>query len=120
MMLPLSSSRYAQEADRLIKKLHQITAENYRLDIFSANMHSLNHLSWQVTNFGLLWFTSAIMFESANHLLKANISGTVNHLSLIRGTSIGLTRVGSRVLIYKSFVRVNPKRAFHLSSRASR
>ena len=81
--LLLSSNRYADEADKLIKNFHKITEENQGLDVFSANMHSLNHLPWQVKNFGPLWCTSAIMFESANHLLKAKFSGTVNHLRLI-------------------------------------
>ena len=46
-------------------------------------MHSLNHLPWQVKKFGPEWCTSAKMLESANHLLKAKLSGTVNHLRLI-------------------------------------
>ena len=65
------------------KNFHKITEENRGLDVFSANMHSINHLPWQVKNFGPLWCTSATMFESANHLLKAKFSGTVNHLRLI-------------------------------------
>ena len=52
-------------------------------NVFSPNVHSLNHLSWQVKKYGPLWCTSAIMFESANYILKTKFTGTVNHLRLI-------------------------------------
>ena len=33
--------------------------------------------------FGPLWSTSAVMFESANYLLKKTFSGSVNHMDLL-------------------------------------
>ena len=81
--LLLSSNIFVNEADKLIKKFLNQMEEICGPNVFSPNVHSLNHLSWQVKNYGPLWCTSAIMFESANYLLKTKFTGTVNHLRLI-------------------------------------
>ena len=49
----------------------------------TINFHLLRHLSWQVENVGPLFTTSAAMFESANRLLIAPLTGTVNHCQLM-------------------------------------
>ena len=81
--LLLSSNIFVNEADKLIKKFLNHIEEIYGPNVFSPNVQSLSHLSWQVKNYGPLWCTSAIMFESANYLLKTKFTGTVNHLLLI-------------------------------------
>ena len=80
--LLLSSNIFVNEADKLIKKFLRKIEEIYGPHVFSPNVHSLNHLSWQVKN-RPLWCISAIMFESANYVLKTKFTGTVNHLRLI-------------------------------------
>ena len=81
--LLLFSTEYCSLADQLIERFHLLTAESYTDKVFSANLHSLNHLAWQVKCFGPLWCTSAIMFESANYLLRCKFTGTVNHLKVL-------------------------------------
>ena len=81
--LLLFSSQHCLLFDQLIKRFHSLTAEAHTEKAFSPNIHSLNHLSWQVSCYGPLWCTSAIMFESANYLLKCKFTGTVNHLRLL-------------------------------------
>ena len=81
--LLLSSIIFVNEADKLIKKFLNQMEEICGTNVFSPNVHSLNHLSWHVKNYGPLWCTSAIMFESANYLLKTKFTGTVNLLRLI-------------------------------------
>ena len=49
----------------------------------SINFNPLRHLGWQVRNIGPLFVTSGAMFESANRLLLAPLTGTVNHCELI-------------------------------------
>ena len=49
----------------------------------SINFHLLRHLGWQARNIGPLFVTSAAMFESANRLLLAPLTGTVNHCELL-------------------------------------
>ena len=79
----LSSRSFATEAEALIQFFLKKTEEADDHQVFSANVHSLNHLSWQVEQFGPLCCTSAMMFESANYLLKTKFTGTVNHLRLL-------------------------------------
>lgn len=43
----------------------------------------LKLLFLQVRNFGPLWSTSAMMFESANYLLKRPLTGTTNQLDIL-------------------------------------
>ena len=49
----------------------------------SINFHLLRHLGWQGRNIGPLFVTSVAMFESANRLLLAPLTGTVNHCELL-------------------------------------
>ena len=49
----------------------------------SINFHLLRHLGWQAKNIGPLFTTSAAMFESANRLLIAPLTGTVNQCQLM-------------------------------------
>ena len=81
--LLLTNSCYCDEAEPLIKKFLDLTVAQYDEYCFTIKVHFLNHLSWQVRNYGPLWCTSAFMFESANHLLSRPFTGTVNHLDLI-------------------------------------
>ena len=81
--LLLISKKYADEANKLIKVFLKKTEKTFDSHVFTANLHSFNHLAWQAKNFGPLWFTSAMMFESANYLLRTKFTGTVNHLRLI-------------------------------------
>ena len=46
-------------------------------------LHSLQHLAWQVKNFGPLWTTSATAFEPAHHILAVKFTGCVNHLEFL-------------------------------------
>ena len=77
------SSKYADDAGKLINIYLQKLDEDYGEVVFSPNVHSLTHLAWQVRQFGPLWATSAMMFESANYLLQSKFTGTVNHLPLL-------------------------------------
>ena len=70
-------------ADNLIQLFLKRTEDAYSDIVFSPNLHSLNHLAWQVKNFGPLWSCSSMMFESANYLLKTKFTGTVNILPLV-------------------------------------
>ena len=79
----MMSSKYVEAADILIQLFLKKTEDAYTDIVFSPNLHSLNHLAWQVRNFGPLWTCSSIMFESANYLLKSKFTGTVNILPLI-------------------------------------
>ena len=81
-LLPTSRT-YADQAGKLIHLFLNKVEECYGNEVFSANIHALSHLSWQVKNFGPLWTTSAMMFESANYLLQSKFTGTVNHLALL-------------------------------------
>ena len=81
--LLLTSRQYANDAEKLIALFLKKTEDRCGQEVFTANMHSLSHLTWQVKNYGPPWSSSAIMFESANHLLKTKFTGTVNHLRLL-------------------------------------
>ena len=81
--LLLFSSEHCRVAENLIERFHLLTAEAHSDKVFSANIHSLNHLAWQVRCFGHLWCTSATMFESANYLLRCKFTGTVCHLKVL-------------------------------------
>ena len=81
--LLLFSSEHCRVAENLIERFHLLTAEAHSDKVFSANIHSLNHLAWQVRCFGPLWRTSAIMFESANYLLLCKFTGTVCQLKVL-------------------------------------
>ena len=81
--LLLLSSINRSLADNLIKRFLFLKTEANTEKVFSANIHSLNHLSWQVGCYGPLWCTSAIMSESAYYHLTCKFTGTVNHLKLL-------------------------------------
>ena len=81
-LLMLDTS-FCNEAEKQINRFLEDTKLEYTETVFSANMHALTHLTWQVRNFGPLWTTSSMMFESANYLLSSKFSGTVNHLPLL-------------------------------------
>ena len=81
--LLLTSANYADDADKLIQIFLKITEDRFDAEVFVANIHSLNHLSWQVKSHGPLWCSFAIILESANHLLKTKFTGTVNHLRVL-------------------------------------
>ena len=81
--LLMTSSEYAKDAEKHLDRLLDMTQENHSEVVFSANVHALTHLAWQVRNYGPLWTTSGMMFESANYLLSSKFTGTVNHLSLL-------------------------------------
>ena len=49
----------------------------------SINFHLLRHLVWQAKNLRPLFTASAAMFESANRLLIAPLTGTVNQCQLL-------------------------------------
>lgn len=49
----------------------------------SYNVHSIRHLVWQVRRYGPLSSCSAFAFESANHFLKAPLTGTVNQCEIM-------------------------------------
>ena len=82
-LLLLFSSEHCRVPENLIERFHLLTAEAHSEKLFSANIHSLNHLAWQVRCFGPLWCTSAIMFEPANYLLRCKFTGTVCHLKVL-------------------------------------
>ena len=81
--LLMTSSKHCCYAEKVIEKFLQDTKEDYSEVAFSANVHSLTHLTWQVRNIGPLWTSSGMMFESANYLLNSKFTGTVNHLPLL-------------------------------------
>ena len=81
--LLMMSSEFADQGERQIHSFLRKTKDEYTDVLFSANVHALTHLAWQVRNFGPLWTTSGMMFESANFLLSSKFTGTVNHLSLL-------------------------------------
>ena len=47
------------------------------------NFHLLRHLGWQAKNLGPLFTASAAMFESANRLLIAPLTETINQCQLL-------------------------------------
>ena len=49
----------------------------------TINFHLLRHLGWQTKSIGPLYTASAAMFESANWLLIAPLTGTVNQCQLM-------------------------------------
>ena len=79
----MTSSEYAKDAEKHLDRLLDMTQEDHSEVVFSANVHALTHLPWQVRNYGPLWTNSGMMFESANYLLSSKFTGTVNHLSLL-------------------------------------
>ena len=81
--LMMLSRDYLPNAEKQLNCFLMKTKEQFGEQTFSANLHSLTHLPWQVRHFGPLWTVSAMMFESANYLLQSNFSGTVNHLPLL-------------------------------------
>ena len=78
--LLMLSRKYVKEGKKHIEEFLNSTKSDYTESVFTANVHALSHLAWQVENFGPLWTTSGMMFESANHLLSSKFTGTVNHL----------------------------------------
>ena len=76
------SSKNTEIADKLLSEFCvSMNEKTEKMD--SINFHLLRHLGWQVKNIGPLFVTSAAMFESANRLLIAPLTGTVNHCQLI-------------------------------------
>ena len=81
--LLLTSRQYANDAEKLIALFLKKTEDRCGQEVFTANMHSLSHLTWQVKNYRPLWSSSAIMFESANHILKKIFTCTLHHRRLL-------------------------------------
>ena len=81
--LLMLSRKYVKEGKKHIEEFLNSTKSDYTEFVFTANVHALSHLAWQFENFGPLWTTSGMMFESANHLLSSKFTGTVNHLSVL-------------------------------------
>ena len=76
------SSSDADFCDVLLNEFFLSMTEKYsKFD--SINFHLLRHLGWQAKSIGPLFTTSAAMFESANRLLIAPLTGTVNFCELI-------------------------------------
>ena len=78
----LQNDQHIDECSRLIDEFCQEMASIDQKNQ-TYNLHSLRHLAWQVKNFGPLWTTSAMAFESAHHILNVKFTGTVNHLGLM-------------------------------------
>ena len=76
------SSKNAELCETLLDEFLLSMAEKCsRME--SINFHLLRHLSWQVRSIGPLFTTSEFMFESANRLLLAPLTGTVNHCHVL-------------------------------------
>ena len=76
------NNQHTKECDILLNKFcRSMRDKTEKMD--TINFHLLRHLSWQVENVGPLFTTSAAMFESANRLLIAPLTGTVNHCQLM-------------------------------------
>ena len=76
------SSKNADFCERLLSEFCVSMAEKTN-KMESINFHILRHLGWQAKNIGPLFTTSAAMFESANRLLIAPLTGTVNQCQLM-------------------------------------
>ena len=76
------SSNNANLCDQLLNEFYLSMADKTN-KIESINFHLLRHLGWQAKNIGPLFTTSAAMFESANRLLIAPLTGTVNRCQLM-------------------------------------
>ena len=76
------SSRNADFCDQLLCEFCVSMAEKTnKMD--TINFHLLRHLGWQTKSIGPLYTASAAMFESANRLLIAPLTGTVNQCQLM-------------------------------------
>ena len=76
-------SSYADEAEKFSQSPLTKLKTSYTEEIFTPNVHEMPHLAWLVRSFGPLLTTSAMVFESANYLLKPKFKGTVNHPLLL-------------------------------------
>lgn len=82
--IKLLSSDHITQNDRrcaasLLKYFNENVVKLFGETQQTYNIHSLRHLIWQTQKFGPLWCLSAFSFESANHMLKLSLTGTVNH-----------------------------------------
>ena len=68
------------KAQQLLNTFHNLIPELYPLEMCTANMHSLLHLSKFVSAWGPLWCYSCFGFESMNGHLRKHIHGTRNVL----------------------------------------
>ena len=76
------SSNNANLCDQLLNEFCLSMADKTN-KMESINFPLLRHLGWQAKNIGPLFTTSAAMFESANRLLIAPLTGTVNQCQLM-------------------------------------
>ena len=76
------SSDNANLCDQLFNEFcMSMVGKNNKME--SINFHLLRHLGWRAKNIGSLFKTSAAMFESANRLLIAPLTGTVEKCQLM-------------------------------------
>ena len=76
------SSAKVEFCNRILNEFSPSLGEkSERMD--SINFHLLRHLAWQVKFMGPLFTTSAFMFESANRMVIAPLTGTVNQCQLM-------------------------------------
>ena len=76
------TNQHSKECDILLNKFcRSMSDKTEKKD--TINVHLVRHLSRQVENVGPLITTSAAMFESANRLLIAPLTGTVNLCQLM-------------------------------------
>ena len=80
--LLFDTSEHADFCDTLLNDFCRSMADKTE-KMVTINFHLLRHLSWQVKNIGPLFTTSAAMFESANRLLMAPLTGTANQCELM-------------------------------------
>ena len=78
----LDCSENSKKTNKLLCEFYVSMHEKMN-KMVSIKFHLLRHLSWQARNIGPLFVTSAAMFESANRLLLAPLTGTVNHCELL-------------------------------------
>ena len=79
----MTSSDYAKGAEKHLDRLLDMTQEDHSEGVFFRKGARTDASTWQVRNYGPLWTTSGMMFESAYYLLSSIFTGTVNHLSLL-------------------------------------
>lgn len=101
--------RTVSEAKHLLENFCETFPRLFGIEYQSYNLHSLLHLPDQVLNFGPLWCTSAMTFESAIYQLKHSVSGTVEQLrSMIKHFCLNkynLTKIKNSK--HKNFVQIN-------------
>ena len=76
------NNQHTKECDILLNKFCRSMSDKTE-KMITINFHLPRHLSWQVENVGPLFTTSAAIVQSANQLLMAPLTGTVNHCQLM-------------------------------------